>query len=304
MSAKTAFLLCKPDVFLRTLLPQFLTFLKDNDFTIKNYLVGRLIESHFRLMYTTHFRCDVDDWYHNQKIYDFGPALGLLIKNDSATSTLQSLIQLKGSALPKDRKPNSIRHLFGSKSRLFNLIHVPDTNEQSNKETLSWFGSCKFEDSSSQLPITKEEILHEINQHGYQEIGSLDPEYAFLKAKIRLMHAIQKKCIHIGSMLDYVQTLKFFYLDWSEEISVNASSLCNGIEGTILVSKYEKERELLRILNGEHCDLPLLSNTIHFLLMLAEKPRYVTNFFWILGEWHVFVNALEHYLITSRLKYN
>ena len=303
MCAKTAFLLCKSDVFLRTLLPQFLTFLEDNNFSIKDYLVGRVTESHFRLMYTTHFRCDVDDWHHNQKIYDFGPALGLLLKNDSAISTLQSLIQLKGSALPKDRNPNSIRYLFGSKSRLFNLIHVPDTNEQSDKETLSWFGGCKFEDNSSQFPITKEEILHEINQHGYQEIGTLDPEYAFLKAKIRLMHAIQKK--YIGdSIVDYVQTLKFFYLDWSEEIIVNSSSPCNGIEGTILASKYEKERELLRILNGKHYDLPLLSNTINFLQMLVEKPRYVTNFFWILEEWNVFISALEQYLITSRLKYN
>ncbi len=302
MNASTAFILCKPDLFLRALLPRFLSFLEENNFSIKKFFSRRMTESHFRLMYSTHFRWDVDDWHHNQKIYEFGPVLGLLLENSCVPSALNTLIQIKGAALPKDRKTDSIRYIFGSKSRLFNLIHVPDSGEQSEKEAINWFGVNELNDGYSCSSISKEEVLNEMDQNGYHAIGSLDPEYAFLKAKIRLMHAIQMKSACSHSFHSLLQNLKLFYSSWSEEIST--STLCNGIEGTILALRYKKERELLDAMHGESIAFPAISNAMHLLMLLTERPKFSTNFFWILEEWNVFVSALEHYLIVSRLKYN
>lgn len=329
MTSEGVFLLCKPDLFLRAMLPQFLAYLEDNQFFVKKYLIGKVSDLHFRLMYTTHFRSDVDDWHHNRKIYEFGPALGLLVENrtleassfshsgnfawkqsdeehfntnfNSSASTLQKLGELKGSALPKERNPNSIRYLFQSKSRLFNLIHIADNLEQSEKEAFNWFGSQECV-NQSQPGSSSGEILAEVDKHGYFMIGSLDPEYTFIKAKIRLFHAIQKKHIFEEHIYAHLGALKQFYANWAEEIL--ASPICNGIEGTIFLSHYEKEKELLLALRREITSPKSILNTIDFLSQLGQQATFSVNFFWILEEWCVFVSSLEHYLIASRLKYN
>ena len=301
MNFSTAFILCKPDLFLRGLLPKFLTSLEEQNFFIKEFFCGKVTSNHFRLMYTAHFRYDVDDWQHNQKLYEFGPALGLLLSNSTTTSPLSALNSLKGAALPSERKIDSLRYLFGSKSRLFNLLHVPDQIEHSYTEALHWFGVNKWEEGSS-YPISKKEVLNEIEQNGYHSIGSLDPEYAFLKAKIRLMHAIQKRAIVSNTFHSTIQSLKIFYTLWAEEVST--SPLFNGIEGTILTSRYKEEQERLLALQ-ELLPLPSpILSSLRLLLLLPAKPKFATNFFWILDEWHVFVSPLEQYLITSRLKYS
>jgi len=301
MKAPYIFILGKPDLFLRGLLPRFLCFLEAHHFFVREFFFGQVNKAHFHLMYSTHFRSDVDDWHHNKKMYAFGPALGLLLENSKMEFPQEWLKQIKGAALPKERNKDSLRSLFGSRSRLFNLVHVPDSAEQSEREALSWFGrdSLKNLQFNEQL-ISSEMILKEYDQSGYQKISSLDPECAFLYAKIRLMHALQKRSFLLNFHA-ILPNIKKFYTAWIEEIA--ACEECNGIEGTHLSHYYRLENEHLTALEGIMHE-PAFLNVIHLLKRLSEKPRFATNFFWILDEWNVFINDLEHYLILSRLKYN
>ncbi len=299
MNNPIAFILCKPDFLLRGLLHKFLSYLEEKDFYICEFLCARVTPDHFRLMYTNHFRYDVDDWHHNQKLYDFGPALGLLLVNYKVTSALEKLNQLKGAALPKNRTTDSIRYLFGSKSRLLNLLHVPDQLEQSYKESRNWFSLNKWKDQSHH--ISKEEVLKEIHKNGYYSNESLDPEYTYLKAKIRLMHSFQKRSVLSPNSYMYIQNLKQFYFNWAEEVAI--SPLSNGIEGTILPSWYKKEQNHLQALQNQKSLPRSILNAINLLLLLHKQPKFASNFFWVIEEWNVFIDDFERYLIASRLKY-
>jgi nucleoside diphosphate kinase len=294
-----AFILCKPDLFLRGLIPQFLTFVEAKGFTVQEFYCGKVNPKHFQLMYSTTFRYDVDDWQHNQRLYEFGPALGLLLNRSDDEPALTSLKHLKGAALPNERAANSLRYLLGSKSRVFNLLHVPDREEECYEQALHWFGVDKWVDGS--CSIHKEEIFRSIDASGYLTLNSFDPEYIFLKAKIRLMHSFQKRTFVSSSFQSQIRELSNFYCSWAEEVAT--SPLFNGIEGTILIARYEEERQRLQtIKNASNLTAPLL-NAIQLLLTLSEKREFATNFFWILDEWNVFVSSIEHYLITCRLKY-
>lgn len=83
MNKEIAFLLCKPDIFLRGLLSPFIDILVKEHFIFYDFFCGCLNSSQFDAIYSCTFRWDVDDWFHNRKLYEFGPALGLAIGHNS-----------------------------------------------------------------------------------------------------------------------------------------------------------------------------------------------------------------------------
>ncbi len=295
-----AFVLLKPDVFYRELLGQIIEFLKNHQLSIVRYLAGKVSEGHYRLMYGRDFCWNVDDWQHNRKLYTFGPALGLILRREKAGDILSLLRDLKGSALPKERKEDSLRRHFQSKSRIFNLVHVPDGPEQAALEASHWFGDSQY----CRAPISDETIVKELALAGYYENNQsqIDPEEAFLIAKRRLLHALKNKGIVSEKLLELFHQAIRFYFHWSKHLA--STTQHEGVEGTILPEWQAKERSLLDEM------IPAClgdSGRVKALKVLADLPsccQFPSNFFWILDEWDVYLSELEQYLIISRLKYN
>jgi nucleoside diphosphate kinase len=287
------FTLLKPDIFYRNLLPELLSHLEQHQFQIVDFLSGKVTDAHYRLMYSHHFRWDLDDWHHNKKLFDFGPALGLLLYSKQGIDATQFLNQIKGSALPKDRKPDSLRALLQSKSRIFNLLHVPDQMELAQKEAFHWFGSHRENFVSF---VSKEDVIAEMQMCGYCRFENLDPEYVFIKSKLRLFHSLKKRTQALELQLHQMQ---HFYDRWANQVLQNPD--CTGIEGTLLPAHQKEEKiRLAQLKQSIPSDQPELSNAIS---MILEIETHSLNFFWILEEWNVFLCDLEKYLIATRLKH-
>lgn len=296
-----AFVLLKPDVFYRGLLDQILRFLKGHGLSVLRYLAGRVSDSQYKLMYANNFCWNVDDWHHNRKLYTFGPALGLILSNENCENTLGFLSHLKGSALPLNRKEGSLRKAFQSKSRIFNLIHVPDQHEQAAKEAVHWFGSSSA--FQNNVPISLATVAEELQLARYCEGQrcQLDPEEVFIKTKIRLLHALKNKGNASAQLKDLICKASLFYHRWA--IKVFEATDCNGIEGTILPEWQEEEKILLdEIIEACHDDHKR-ETTLKVLSNPSTCYKFPSNFFWILDEWDVYLSELEQYLVLSRLKY-
>ena len=184
------------------------------------------------------FNHKVDDWFHNRQIFRFGPALGLLLfrinKEENAVSYFS---KIKGSALPKQRESFTLRAIFGSKSRTFNLVHVADYYDQSLKEASEWFRNLKFSFLMKKLNdnifIPIQTLIIEISMHAYCLEKHLDPEISFLRSKIRLFHSLRKNCILQNEEDDLLYQLQCFYNQWEKEIL--QSTILGDIEGTCLL---------------------------------------------------------------------
>ena len=300
IASPDAFVLLKPDVFFRGLLFQVLNFLKAHDLVIVRYLAGQVSESHYKLMYANNFCWNVDDWHHNRKIYAFGPALGLLLRSEKSENALGLLNRLKGSTLPKHREEGSLRKKFQSKSRIFNLIHVPDQHEQAEREAIHWFGNIECKEAQTSLEIIAKEMM--LTRYCKEKSCQLDPEYAFLKAKIRLLHALKNKGTVSEQLHDLFSQASHFYHRWSTKVLNTAE--CDGIEGTILPEWQRKEKILLEKIVRSCQGDPERLTALNIFSDLPACSRFPSNFFWILDEWNVYLSELEQYLIVSRLKYN
>ncbi len=299
-SRPLVFVLLKPDVFYRNLLSDLLSYLESHHFYVIEFFSGRVNESHYHLMYSHSFCWDVDDWNHNRRLFDFGPALGLVLHSDQSIDAIHYLNEVKGSALPKERKLESLRALFQSKSRIFNLFHVPNGAEQAKKEGMHWFDWKKWKESSQ--VISKEVVIEEMQMCGYCHFEVLDPEYVFIRAKLRLFHSFKKRGNSSEKIREYLCQMQSFYSLWASEVQKTSS--CNGIEGTILPLFQEKERSvLLRLREQIPNSIHKLRQSVSILSELSAYPNLWNNFFWILDEWNVFLCDLEKYLIICRLKY-
>ncbi len=297
MNKKVVFLLFKPDVFLRGLLPSFIDLLEKDQFIFYDFFCGLLNKTQFDAIYSCAFRWDVDDWYHNQELYEFGPALGLALGHNSRMDALKKLQKLKGSALPKNRPPDSLRRILNSRSRVFNLLHVPDNQEESNQSLFSWFRhTIEFQNKEG---LSSESVINEIDTHQYFSTSEIDPERTFLISKIRLFHAFQKTQKIPNSLYQLLEKLKIFYLGWLSDLKRNINS-CQ-IEGTIIHSMYDKERALFDpILNSSPNN-----QMVQAVKLLADLKNVLSsNFFWLLESWNVYLSSLEQYLLKCRFKYS
>lgn len=309
------FVLLKPDVFLRGLLYDILQFIQENQFHIIEYFCAYLPSVHYDLMYGSTFNYEVDDWFHNQQIFRFGPALGLLLfRASDEENAITYFSKIKGSALPRKREPCTFRAIFGSKSRTFNLIHVADYYEQSLKEAYGWFGDLKFSFLMQKLKdnifISIKTLILEISMHGYCLENHLDPEVAFVRSKIRLFHSLRKNCILQNKEDIFFFQLQCFYNQWEKEIL--QSSLLGDIEGTIIVEWKDKESFFINdAINRLHLSVMSISQKNEILNILEyiskfsnnNKYPYQDNYIMILNKWKVYNSELERYMIISRLKY-
>ncbi|MGB7127523.1 MAG: nucleoside-diphosphate kinase [Candidatus Rhabdochlamydia sp.] len=300
MTDRFAFIIFKPDVFCRRVLSELLDCLEQAQFQIVEFLSGKMSDSQYKLMYSHNFRWDLDDWHHNKKIFEFGPALGLLIYCQRPINALTFLNEIKGAAVPKNRNPNTWRAHFQSKSRVFNLLHIPDQLNQAKKEALHWFGAEKWGRSQC---ISKQAVIREMDFCDYCYIGKLDPEYAFIRSKARLFHSFKRRNeLHDNELVSLIMHIQQFYHQWADEVM--RSCHCNGIEGTILLSFQEEEKKLLlQFKQLVSKDQYRMHSALSVLIKIISPSVFSTNFFWILEEWGVFLSDLEKYLVISRLKY-
>ena len=293
---EVGFVLFKPDLFHRQLLVSVLQFLKGHGFTPLSFLAARVSDAHYKKMYSYQFLWEVDDWYHNRQLYTFGPGLGVLLHHEKGNAQ-ELLSQIKGAALPKDRREDSLRRKFSSKSRVFNLIHVPDNRCQAEKEAIHWFdGSLSF----GLMPF--EEMISELECFNCFEAQlRLDPEEAFLIAKLRLFHACRNSKNCPEQLKEPLKQAALFYRQWKDALLLETSS--EGIEGTLLPDFQQKEDILCQQL-VKACEIEPKRRQAIEVLSVAATTKYVSNFFWVLDEWSVYLSELERYLILCRLKYN
>lgn len=296
LPSEVGFVLFKPDLFCRRLLAPMLQFLKDCGFTPLSFLAARVTDAQYRKMYSSQFLWNVDDWYHNKQLYTFGPGLGVLLRHGKKDAQ-ELLSQIKGSALPKQRKEGSLRKTFLSKSRVFNLIHVPDNTLQAEEEALQWFGgSLSFDCVNSKEMLTELECFND--SEGQLR---LDPEEAFLNAKLRLFHTCRNSRGCPQQLKGPLSEVSLFYHRW--KTSLLSKTECEGVEGTLLPD-FQREEGILcqQLLNAYEID-PSRRQAIA-VLSAAATTKYISTFFWILDEWNVYLSELEKYMILCRLKYN
>jgi nucleoside diphosphate kinase len=293
---EVGFVLFKPDLFYRQLLVPVLQFLKGHGFMPLSFLAARVSDTHYKKMYSHQFLWEVDDWYHNRQLYAFGPGLGVLLRHEKGRAQ-ELLSQIKGAALPKDRREGSLRKKFLSKSRVFNLIHVPDNRYQAEKEALHWFGG-----SFSFGLLTSEEMVSELECFNcFEAQFRLDPEEAFLIAKLRLFHACRNSKNCPERLKVPLKQAALFYHRWKDALLSETSY--EGIEGTLLPD-FQREEAVLCQQLVKACEIDLNRRQAIEALFAATTTKYVSNFFWILDEWNVYLSELERYLILCRLKYN
>lgn len=293
---EVGFVLFKPDLFYRKLLEPILQFLKEHGFIPLSFLAARVTDAQYKKMYSSQFLWDVDDWYHNRQLYTFGPGLGILFHQKKGNAQ-ELLSQLKGSALPKQRKEGSLRKTFLSKSRVFNLLHVPDTRLQAEEEALQWFkGNLSFDYVSS------EEMISELNCfHDSEGQLRLDPEEAFLNAKLRLLHTCRNSRNCPQQLKRPLSEASLFYHKW--KTSLLSEIDCEGIEGTLLPD-FQREEDLLCQQLIHACKMDPDRKQAFAVLSAIATTKYRSNFFWVLDEWNVYTSELEKYMILCRLKYN
>jgi nucleoside diphosphate kinase len=295
LPSEIAFVLFKPDLFHRQLLVPIFEFLKEKGFMPLSFLASRVSDAQYKQMYSSKFLWKMDDWYHNRQVYSFGPGLGVLLNNKSGNAQ-EILLQIKGAALPKERKQGSIRKKFSSKSRVFNLIHVPDDSYQAEKEASHWFGGIpsfdvmKFDDMIIELECF----------NFFETYLRLDPEEVFIIAKLRLLHACRKSRNCPEQLSKSLIEATHFYRRWKDAVVRETS--CAGIEGTLL-PEFQEEEEVICKQLIKTCEQDKNRKQLIEVLSTASHSKYATNFFWILDEWNVYLSELEKYLILSRLKY-
>jgi nucleoside diphosphate kinase len=292
---EVGFVLFKPDLFYRQLLVPVLQFLSKAGFKPLSFLTARVSDAHYKQMYSRQFLWDVDDWHHNRLLYAFGPGLGMLLHHEGGNAQ-ELLSQLKGAALPSQRKEGSLRKTFSSKSRVLNLIHVPDGRAWAEKEALHWFGG------NLSLDLTScEEIVAELECFHCSEAHlRLDPEEIFLIAKLRLLHACRNSKDCPEQFKEPLKQASLFYRRWQNALL--SEPACVGIEGTLLLDLQQEEvRFCQQLLTTSALDQNR-KQAIE-VLSVAATLKYISNFFWILDEWNVYLSELERYLIHCRLKY-
>ena len=190
MSAAT-FIVVKPDILIRGLLRSFLDELASLNFRAELFRFKRCTMENLRLSNGGgQFKWEFDDWELNARSYDFGPALGLIVTRDgcvSADDLHEYLRRAKGSALPRQWSTGSLRAKFGV-NRVFNSIHVPNSQMQANLEARLWFGQGL--DETIKVDGSEfESISNEYDSHGYF-LARCDGGDILSKISNRIAHAM------------------------------------------------------------------------------------------------------------------
>ena len=314
---RTAFALLKPDAVLRQIEGETLDILEELGFRIIDFRIGRFTGDAFNRAYAPGFRWDLDFWHHNQKAYDYGPVVGLLLSTKQTSfgnceNAQTFLSSQKGNALPRYQESHTIRARCRATNRVFNVVHIPDTLEAGAMEASIWFGKSlpevlKAKSNDAKFENRRNDLQAEILRHGYFEHRRCDGELVYYLIKLRLLHSIEKQS-NFPSQAEHVfAPLRRLY---GSTISVLSDVSDLGLRDRTLRSSLAVEAQILRDLNcrdifnyhPEHT----LKQTITVIPALNEMANLsqVLDFFWhLLGQWRVFVSDLETYLVNTTFRY-
>lgn len=152
--------LLKPDNFLQKTYKNSLTILQEEGFSLLNYKILKVNDELLMHMYAYDFSADLDFYSFNNKLFDFAPAIALILKKTGITQ--ESFSIQKGSAIPEWITDKScFRSKMQAQTRIFNRIHIPKTSDQAYTERTFVFGVDNI--------ITSDSLLDEIKYSGYCE---------------------------------------------------------------------------------------------------------------------------------------
>lgn len=320
--AKSSFgyVLLKPDVILRGLVDRAIETLAEKGLRVVDFRVGGLSDAHFAQLYQAKFRWDLDQWSFNRDAYRHGPVIGAVVwrsRADAGEAVAQDYLRrIKGSALPEEVSPDSLRGRFGATSRVFNAFHVPDDFEAARVAACMWFGqtpiadflvSCREGCAPSDVGDT---IAAEVSRHGYQMGRNLSGEATYFFVMTRLAHAIERELRLQGELLSVLRRMSVEYSSRSPllaEPTAGFEDQCRIVAETL-----SRERSLfLQLREGaavsSGASWSRLAQTVEFLIKLGRgglQEGWKLEFLWfLLSEWRVFVSDLEKYLIRGSFIY-
>jgi nucleoside diphosphate kinase len=322
------FILLKPDAVLRGITGDVIEFLEGVGFRVINFRIGRLPDNIFQRIYGPSFRWDLDYWSLNKEAYEYGPVIGVLLWHASMNlkegqQAQTFLSEQKGSALPGDQKPGTIRAKFRATSRVFNILHVPDNIETGQYEALAWFGKVlgkSIQAASAQFPVSsgaplkshRSIIETEVRLHGYSESHQFDGVLLYFLIKVRLLHAIEKQSNPSADFHNIVNAIRNLYLATVTELG-NASGDISLRMQALRVSFEREEQFISSFLTQDVSNVlePEDSVAFHQVLKLIVAinqrlriPGPTLDFFWqMMSHWRVYVSKLERYVVTTALIY-
>lgn len=306
VSPRFCYVLIKPDVILRNILKDTLNYFEDLGLQLIDYRCGALDKALYSTMYEPSFKWELDFWSHNAKAYKFGPVIGMVFWNLKFPRDYPSaqiyLSSIKGSTLPGNLEPGTLRYELKSSNRVFNLVHISDTAKQALIESSSWFGAEKVK--SMLTGTTKHRrikyarlVAGEIGRHGYPLDRRLSGWLSYTLVKIRILHAIKKQADLPASLSQIVSTLEGHYHEFSQELLVlSEKRLTAKVENDHLRTLIKKGalskeiRQLFEVILDINCKKKTLLSTLEF-------------FWYLILKWKVYVSDLERYLIDSVLRY-
>ena len=196
VSRRIAVLHLKPDCLGRGLSGDAVRLLGEHGFRVAAFRVGAPTRDLLWLMHGRSLDWTVDDWFHNIRLYEFGPALTLLLHSDGdagATSAQQRLSAIKGGALPSLFGRGTLRRMLGARTRIFNLVHCADHIEEALAEALCCFDPSVIASAADAADgLEAREITSEIAAHAYG--GGLECELGALWTAWQ--HRIRHSCRH------------------------------------------------------------------------------------------------------------
>jgi nucleoside diphosphate kinase len=314
------YLLLKPDVVLRGLVDRAIEALARRGFEVIDFRVGGLSDADFARLYHGKFLWDVDDWAYNQSAFRLGPVIGAVVWRSSAgvqeAVAQDYLRRIKGSALPPEVSPDSLRGEIGATSRVFNSVHVPDDFEAAIAAACAWLGQPRiaclldaFRDGLVPRGVGAA-VTAEVSRHGYHSARNLNGEAAYCAILPRLAHAVEGD---LSLPADALASLRRMSLEYSALSRLLAESTATFAEQCEMMSDaFRLERFLLLQLRevamvNRGRSWSRLAQTVELLLALggaAPQIRRSLEFLWfLLGEWRVFVSDLEKYLVLGSLTY-
>lgn len=304
--------------------------LEEAELKLLSFRIGAMSLDTYRLMHRD-FDWRLDSWSFNYRMYEFGPAIGLLLlaPEQWQTSAVQhELNRMKGATLVEELKEGTIRERLAASNRLFNIVHVADSPETAFAEWRSWFCCYKCETLPSNgedvLPYENADarlsrlVVSELQGQGYMQDRKIQPDRLLFHIRLRLLHGWlhSHRLNRQDAPTVALRLLRRTYLHACAQLRHVYNS---RKERAIVLARARKdERELLDDLSlsahlvsktpmtySSRCLSELLS-TLE-LIRTVEDGRFVLQgleYLWeCLTDSHVYTSPLERYTITGTLMY-
>ncbi|MFB9758221.1 nucleoside-diphosphate kinase [Ectobacillus funiculus] len=137
------FVICKPDAVYLHLEQEILSFLRQKGFQILACKYVTITPDLCKLLYWDGYRNSPKLWELKSEFFHLGESLCVLVQGtpQSPYKSVSELIsqKWKGDFRPEKVKEGTVRHTFGSMSRIFNLFHSSDCTSAAKKEAALFF---------------------------------------------------------------------------------------------------------------------------------------------------------------------